>query len=131
MDYVGKINELIQTWVTGELMDPAQRDTTFERFYDNNVVIDSRFPAKGTPYESKLGLLHGKEGLFLNMEIMTLYQMRDPSLKVFPGAESNEVLMKCTYEAVASSGKSYPYSHINEFKFDEHGKIIYFLFPKC
>jgi hypothetical protein len=125
-DNVKIIEATAQCLGEGGFFNPETRKANFHKFANDDVVLEVRFPAPGTPYEKEVSqLYHGEEGFYAHFSFMHHIDMKDLQQSTIPGFTPDSVLHKQSYNAVAkSTGKTTdsPIQVIVEFTLRE-GKI--------
>jgi hypothetical protein len=122
--------ELIQNaahcWATGGFYNLDIRDSNFDKFVSEDVVVDGRFPAEGTPFHHDVSqLLYGRQGFWTHFIHLKHYEMKDLAQSTIPGFTPDTVLHRLTFIPVAkATGKAAnaPISYILEFTVKD-GKI--------
>jgi hypothetical protein len=108
-----------QCWATGGFYNPDVRDSNFDKFISEEIVIDERFPAEGTPFHKDVSqLLHGRQGFWSQFNFLQYFEMKDLVQSTIPGFTPDTVLHRLTFIPVSkATGKAAntPMSWILEF----------------
>jgi hypothetical protein len=108
-----------QVWATGGFYNPDVRDSNFDKYVSEDVIVDERFPAEGTPFHQDVSqLLHGRQGFFSQFTFLQYFEMKGLVQSTIPGFTPDTVLHRLTFTPVSkTTGKvaSSPMSFILEF----------------